>query len=39
MVFTERLREGVRRGEITVSIRIWKSPRVRVGSSYAMEEG
>ena len=39
MVFTKRLREGVRRGEITVSVRIWKNPRVRVGSRYPMEEG
>jgi hypothetical protein len=39
MTFTKRLREGVRRGEITVSVRIWKSPRVRAGGRYPMEEG
>jgi hypothetical protein len=39
MVFTKRLREGVRRGEITCSVRIWKSPRVRVANRYSMEEG
>src|ERR1700739_4562916 len=39
MTFTKRLREGVRRGEITCSVRIWASPRVRVGKRYAMEEG
>src|SRR2546421_9466723 len=39
MVFTKRLREGVRRGEITCSVRIWMSPRVKVGSRYPMEEG
>jgi hypothetical protein len=39
MVFTKRLREGVRRGEITCSVRIWMSPRVRVGGRYPMEEG
>ena len=39
MTFTKRLREGVRRGEITLSVRIWHSPRVRVGSRYPMEEG
>src|SRR5450432_3843562 len=39
MVFTKRLREGVRRGEITCSVRIWSSPRVRVGNRYPMEEG
>ncbi len=39
MVFTKRLREGVRRGEITCSVRIWQSPRVKVGNRYRMEEG
>ena len=39
MVFTKRLREGVRRGEITSSVRIWASPRVTVGKRYRMEEG
>ena len=39
MTFTKRLRDGVRRGEITCSVRIWQSPRVRVGGRYRMEEG
>ncbi len=39
MVFTKRLREGVRRGDITCSVRIWQSPRVKVGYRYRMEEG
>lgn len=39
MVFAKRLREGVRRGEITCSIRIWTSPHVKVGSRYRMDEG
>ncbi len=39
MVFTKRLREGVRRGEITCSVRIWTRPHVRVGGRYKMEEG
>ena len=39
MVFTKRLREGVRRGEITCSVRIWTHPHVRVGGRYRMEEG
>jgi len=39
MVFTKRLREGVRRGEITCSIRIWTRPHVKVGARYRMEEG
>jgi len=39
MLFTKRLRDGVRRGDITVSVRIWKNPRVKVGGRYPMEEG
>ena len=39
MMFTKRLREGVRSGAITVSVRIWQSPRVSVGKRYRMEEG
>lgn len=39
MLFAKRLREGVRRGEITCSVRIWTRPHVRVGARYRMEEG
>ena len=39
MTFTKRLRAGVRRGEITCSVRIWTRPHVRVGARYRMEEG
>jgi len=39
MVFTKRLRDGVRRGEITCSVRIWTRPHVTVGKRYRMEEG
>jgi hypothetical protein len=39
MHFTKRLRDGVRSGAITVSVRIWHSPRVTVGKRYALEEG
>ena len=39
MVFTKRLREGVRRGEITCSVRIWTHPHVKAGNRYRMEEG
>ena len=39
MTFTKRLRGGVRRGEITCSVRFWIRPRVRVGARYRMEEG
>jgi len=39
MVFAKRLREGVRRGQITCSVRIWVRPHVRAGVRYRMEEG
>ena len=39
MVFAKRLRGGVRRGEITCSVRIWTRPHVKVGARYPMEEG
>ncbi len=39
MVFAKRLREGVRRGDITCSVRIWKYPHVKAGGRYPMEDG
>jgi hypothetical protein len=39
MMFTKRLRDGVRRGEITCSVRIWIRPHVTVGTRYRMDEG
>src|SRR5262249_13750272 len=39
MVFTKRLRERIRRGEITCSVRIWTRPHVKVGTRYRLEEG
>ena len=39
MQFTKRLRDGVRSGEITCTVRIWKRLQVRVGGRYRMEEG
>ena len=39
MVFTKRLREGIRRGRIRCSVRIWQSPRVKAGGRYPMEDG
>jgi hypothetical protein len=39
VLFTKRLREGVRRGAITCSVRIWQRPHVAVGSRYPMDEG
>jgi hypothetical protein len=37
--FTKRLRDAVRRGEITTSIRIWMNPRVKPGKRYRCSEG
>lgn len=39
MIFTRRLRDGVRQGRITCSVRIWQRPHVTVGKRYRMEEG
>jgi hypothetical protein len=39
VLFTKRLREGIRRGRITCSVRIWQQPRVKVGGRYRMDEG
>ncbi len=39
MLFTKYLRDGVRSGAITRSVRVWMSPRVRAGVRYRFEEG
>ena len=39
MLFAKRLREGVVRGDITCSVRIWMSPRVTEGRRYRMGDG
>lgn len=39
MVSTKRLREGIRCGEITCTVRFWFNPRVTIGKRYRMEEG
>jgi hypothetical protein len=39
MQFTRRLREGVQRGEITCSVRIWLRPHVKPGNRYPIEGG
>jgi hypothetical protein len=39
MVFARQLREGVRRGRIRCSVRIWMRPHVKVGGRYPMDEG
>lgn len=37
--FTKRLREPIRQGEVTCTVRFWQSPRVKVGNRYALEGG
>jgi hypothetical protein len=39
MMFTKRLREPVMAGEVTCSVRIWQSPRVKVGGRYPLGPG
>jgi hypothetical protein len=39
MQFAKRLREPVMRGEITCSVRIWQSPRVKAGGRYRLGPG
>jgi hypothetical protein len=39
MVFTKRLRDGIRRGRIRCSVRIWTRPHVKVGGRYQMDDG
>ena len=39
MMFTKRLREGIRRGRIRCSVRVWTRPRVTVGGRYRMDDG
>jgi hypothetical protein len=39
VIFTKRLRDGVRRGEITCSVRIWMRPHVKAGKRYRFDEG
>lgn len=39
MMFAKPLRVRVRSGEITTSVRIWLTPRVRVGGRYPLLDG
>ena len=39
MVFTKRIREGIRRGRIRCSVRIWLRPHVKAGGRYRMDDG
>ena len=39
MDFAKELRDRVRRGDITCSVRIWQRPRVKVGGRYKLPPG
>jgi hypothetical protein len=39
MQFLRTLRERVRNGELTRTVRLWQSPRVRVGGRYKLPPG
>jgi hypothetical protein len=39
MEFSRELREDVLAGDITVSVRLWKRPRVRAGGRYRVGPG
>jgi hypothetical protein len=39
VVFTRKLREGIKRGRIRISIRFWVNAHVKAGNRYVMDEG
>jgi hypothetical protein len=39
MQFVRALRDPIRRGEVTCSVRLWQRPHVRVGGRYALPPG
>ena len=39
MVFAKQLRDGIREGEITRTVRIWQRCHVKVGGRYRMGDG
>lgn len=39
MTFAKQLRDRVRSGEITCSVRIWQRPHVKIGGRYALLPG
>ena len=39
VLFASELRERVRQGRITCSVRIWTRPHVKMGGRYRMEQG
>ena len=39
LAFTKRLRDPIRRGEITTTVRIWRALHVKVGGRYLLSPG
>ena len=39
MVFTKRLRAGIRRGRIKCTVRVWTHAHVKAGGRYPMDDG
>ena len=39
MVFAKKLRDGVKRGRIRSSVRIWQRPQVKAGGKYPLDGG
>ena len=39
MQFLKALRDPIRRGEITTTVRLWQRPHVKVGGHYALPPG
>jgi hypothetical protein len=39
MIFSQELRDSVLAGEITVSFRLWKRPKVKAGGRYPVGQG
>jgi hypothetical protein len=39
MVFAKKLRDGIKRGRIRCSVRIWQRPQVKAGGTYQMDDG
>jgi hypothetical protein len=39
MQFMRELRDRIRRGEITTTVRLWQRPHVKVGGRYALPPG
>lgn len=39
MLFAKQLRDGIRRGRIRCTVRVWMTPRVKVGGRYSMDGG